>query len=90
MTNEICILGIQITGRIKDISVVQNILTKFGCSIRTRLGLHRVEGEFCAKTGIILLELTGDKDERMKLENELLAVDGLSVKKMIFEEVTQA
>jgi len=85
MTKEICILGIQITDQMKDVSVVQNILTKFGCSIRTRLGLHRIEGEFCAQTGIILLEVTGNQEERIKLENALLAVDGLTVKKMIFQ-----
>jgi hypothetical protein len=35
---------------------------------------------------MILLELTGDPKEYIKLENELLKIDGLEVKKMVFVE----
>ena len=83
---EIWILGIYITDRVKEVSDVQSILTKFGCSIKTRLGLHEVKDDFCARSGLIILELTGSREEFVKLENELLKVDGLVVKKMIFEE----
>ena len=62
------------------------MLTKFGCTIRTRLGLHDVNEEFSSPTGMILLELTGDPKEYSKLENELLRIEGLEVKKMVFEE----
>ncbi len=34
------ILGVQVTNRIKNALEVQEILTKFGCNIKTRLGLH--------------------------------------------------
>ena len=83
---EIWILGIHITDRVKEVSEVQSILTKFGCTIKTRLGLHEVKDDFCARSGLILLELTGSREEFAKLENELLKVDGLEVKKMVFEE----
>ncbi len=83
---EIWILGIHITDRLKNTSEVQAILTKYGCTIKTRLGLHEVKEDFCAHSGLILLELTGNRDEFFKLENELLRVDGLEVKKMVFEE----
>jgi hypothetical protein len=63
---------------------VQRVLSKFGCSIKTRLGLHEVNDDYCSEQGIILLELSGTRDEAMKLENELLAIDGLNVKKMVF------
>ena len=69
---EIWILGIRITDRVKKVSDVQHILTKFGCSIRTRLGLHEVKDDFCSRSGMIILELTGTRDEFVKLENELL------------------
>jgi hypothetical protein len=82
---EIWILGIRITDRVKEVSDVQHILTKFGCSIRTRLGLHEVKDDFCSRSGMIILELTGTRDEFVKLENELLKVDGLEVKKMVFD-----
>jgi len=83
---EIWILGIYITDRVKEVSEVQSILTKFGCTIKTRLGLHEVKDDFCAQSGLIILELTGSRDEFFKLENELLKIDGLEVKKMVFTE----
>ncbi|MEI6683072.1 MAG: hypothetical protein WCO44_10620 [Bacteroidota bacterium] len=83
---EIWILGIHITDRVKEVADVQSVLTKFGCTIKTRLGLHEVKDDFCARSGLILLELTGTGEEFLKLENELLKVDGLEVKKMIFRE----
>ena len=86
MIQEIWILGIHITDRVKEVSDVQSILTKFGCTIKTRLGLHEVKDDYCARSGLIILELTGSLEEFIKLENELLKVDGLIVKKMIFQE----
>ena len=83
---EIWILGVHITDRVKEVSEVQTILTKFGCTIKTRLGLHEVNDDFCARSGLIILELTGTRDEFIKLEDELLRVDGLAVKKMVFTE----
>jgi hypothetical protein len=83
---EIWILGIHITDRVKEVSDVQSILSKFGCTIKTRLGLHEVKEDFCASSGLILLELTGNSEEFFKLENELLRIDGLEVKKMVFIE----
>jgi len=81
---EIWILGIRITDRVEKVSDVQAVLTKFGCSIRTRLGLHEVTDDHCDRSGLILLELTGDPGEFAKLADELLRIDGLDVKKMVF------
>ncbi len=78
------ILGIQIPNRVKEAADVQNILTKFGCSIKTRLGLHDVVENYCSSSGLILLELTGDSAEMDKLEAELKAVESVNVQKMIF------
>jgi hypothetical protein len=83
---EIWILGIHITDRVKEVSDVQALMTKFGCTIKTRLGLHEIKDDFCARSGLIILELTGNREEFIKLENALLMVDGLEVKKMIFME----
>lgn len=83
---EIWILGIHVSDRVKKAELIQPVLTKFGCTIRTRLGLHDVAEEFSSPTGLILLELTGDPAEFPKLENELLKIEGLEVKKMVFAE----
>lgn len=79
------ILGVHLSVRIKDAVNVQDILTKFGCSIKTRIGLHEVSENYCSPCGLILLELTGDINECDKLENELGKLAGLTLKKMTFE-----
>lgn len=83
---ELWILGVQITDRVKEASLVHDVMTKYGCTIKTRLGLHEVREDFCSPNGLILLELTGNPSEFPKLENALLAIPGLQVRKMIFTE----
>lgn len=82
---EIRILGILIIDRQKEVGKVQELLTKFGCTIRTRLGLHEVSDEICSPSGLILLELYGETAEMDKLENSLLAIEGIKVQKMVFQ-----
>lgn len=79
------VLGVQITQRAEKSLAVQNTLTKFGCSIRTRLGLHEVSEDYCSHAGLILLELTGDAGEMLRLEEELSRIPGVVVKKMTFD-----
>lgn len=84
--NEIRILGIYISNRVKDATLVQKVLTHYGCSIKTRLGLHEVVDNYCAGSGIVLLELTGDYVEMNRLEDELRKLDGIEVQKMNFKK----
>lgn len=81
---KIVILGLYITDRVIEAIKVQDVLTKFGCSIKTRLGLHEVQENFCSSNGLIILELTGNEEEMVKLEKELLKIEGLGVQKMTF------
>jgi len=84
MSKETRILGILITDRQKEAGKVQSVLTKYGCSIKTRLGLHEATDDVCSTSGLLLLELTGDVSEMDKLENELVAIEGTQTQKMIF------
>ena len=86
MKKEIWILGLYISDRMKESGQVQSILTTFGCSVKTRLGLHEVSDDYCAESGIMILELTGDLTECQKLENELLKLENVEVKKMVFTQ----
>lgn len=81
---ETWIMGIRLSDRGHDAIRLQSILTKYGCTIRTRLGLHETDEGTVSTTGLILLELTGDPTEFLKLENELLALEGVTVRKMVF------
>jgi hypothetical protein len=84
MTKEIRILGVLITNREKEAGSLQGILTKYGCSIKTRLGLHEISSDLCSPCGLILLELLGDTGEMDKLENELGQLKGVQLRKMVF------
>jgi len=78
------ILGVLITDRKKEAGDVQKVLTQYGCSIKTRLGLHEASNEHCSNEGLILLELTGDYSEMDKLEKDLEKIEGTQTKKMTF------
>jgi hypothetical protein len=84
MGKETRILGVLITDRQKEAGKVQKVLTKYGCSIKTRLGLHEVTDDHSSTSGLLLLELTGDVSEMNRLEEELIAIEGTQTQKMIF------
>lgn len=83
--DQIRLLGILIKERQKAATKVQELLTQFGCSIKTRLGMHEATDDRCAPHGLIILELTGDKDEMMKLENALNDIESVEAKNITFE-----
>jgi len=80
------ILGVLVTNRIKNALEVQEVLTKFGCNIKTRLGLHEVTDAVCSTIGLLILEMYGDIKQIKEMESQLKAVHGIVVKKMVFEE----
>ncbi len=80
----VTILGIKVNDRMEHATDLQSILTKFGCSIKTRLGMHNAGTESCAPFGVILLEIV-DKDEALKIEKELLEISGIEIQRMVFE-----
>ena len=77
------ILGVHVAQRTRHTAKVQKILSDYGCSIRTRLGLHEAGDGFCSPNGLILLEVVNQAAE---LAAALAQVPGVSVKKMVFEE----
>jgi len=79
------ILGVHINGRVQHIPQVQKILTDYGCSIRTRLGLHEASDSECSPNGLIVLELIGDIRKSRELAEKLRALDGVEVKEMLFD-----
>ncbi len=84
MQKEIRILGVLVSDRGQAAIQAQETFTKYGCSIKTRLGLHVQTDPACETCGLIILELTGDPNECLRLENELWAIDGVRIQKMVF------
>jgi hypothetical protein len=78
------ILGIHLTDRMKQATEFQALLSKYGCSIKTRIGLHEVGEGFCAPGGLVLLEMFGDEKTIKELADHLARIEGVEVKKMVF------
>lgn len=77
------IIGIKVKNRVESASEVQDILTRYGCSIKTRIGLHNeVNGE-CSPEGLILLEIINDIDA-IEIANELCDVEDIEIQQMKF------
>jgi hypothetical protein len=78
------VLGILIEDRLAEAVEVQRLLTEYGCSIKTRLGLHEADDTKCSRAGLVLLELCGRTEEWDALESKLAALKGVKVRKMSF------
>ncbi|EJO5348567.1 hypothetical protein NRP93_002696 [Clostridium botulinum] len=75
------IMAIKISPRNDIAPKVQEILTRNGCIIKTRLGLHEATNNSCSQCGLILLELLSDKKEDIEsFSKELSSLKGVSVK----------
>jgi len=79
------VLGIHITDRVHHAHQVQDLLTEYGCSIKTRIGLHEVSDQFCSANGLLLLEMAGDEKPIFEMIDKLKAVEGVDVQQMVFE-----
>jgi hypothetical protein len=79
------IFGIHINDRVQEVPDVQKIFTQYGCQIKTRIGLHHVDEKLCSPRGLILLEMYGDEGLCNEMASKLAAIEGVEVKKMIFD-----
>lgn len=78
----IYIMAIKLENRIDNAALVQNVLTRYGCFIKTRLGIpyHNEDGS-CSNSGLIILEIV-NKDSLFDLKNELLQIGDISLNLM--------
>ena len=79
------IYGVHVTDRASQVPNVQKLLTEYGCNIKTRLGLHRVDEKVCSPRGLILLEMFGEIAICRELKTKLANMEGVEVQEMIFE-----
>lgn len=70
------IMAVLIENRKAKAIAVQDLFTKYGCSIKMRLGLHETTN-VCAEDGLVILQLTGSDEEIKGLESELNALVGV-------------
>ncbi len=81
---QLVILGLLVKEREKHALPLQNIFSKYGCCIKSRLGLNELDIPDTGTAGLIILELMGDREECLRLENEILKLDDVKVQKMTF------
>ena len=74
------VILVKIDHRSTEAGKVQSILTKYGCSIKVRLGLHEVSKEMCANDGLIVLEVDDKKVTLNKIVKELNAIEYVHAK----------
>ena len=60
----------------------QETLTRHGCNIRLRVGLHEAGEGRCADDGVILLQVCGEQGEVDRLMAALEATPGVTAKLM--------
>jgi hypothetical protein len=73
------IMVIKVNYRVQKATEMQSILTKFGCNIKVRLGLHEA-GDACSNQGLIILQVAGDDGTIATFEKELCSLEGVSAK----------
>ncbi|MCR4881525.1 MAG: hypothetical protein K6A44_06205 [bacterium] len=71
------IFGIRLSDRINNSTDLQNLLTEFGCIIKTRIGLHDTSCGVCSPYGIILLEVVKNEEKVNEFLCELQNLKGV-------------
>ncbi len=72
------IMVIKVNQRVQNAEMLQKVLSNYGCSIRTRLGLHEAGiGDSCANDGLILLQLAVGSADFAAFASELNAIHGV-------------
>lgn len=75
-----------LVGKRKEEAVkVQQILTGWGCIIKTRLGIHDGVNDNCSNEGLIVLELTGTSEQIQELTRKVSVLPGVSAQLVSLE-----
>lgn len=74
------VIGIRMDNRVSNALKLQEVLTKNGCSIRARLGLHEASDDVCANDGLIILQPCGEKENVEQLVKDLNNLNGINAK----------
>ena len=72
------IFGIRLSDRMNNSKDFQELLSKYGCIIKTRVGLHDMSCGVCSPYGIILLETVKNEEEITNLVMDLQNFKGIN------------
>lgn len=74
------VIGVRMDNRMGNALKFQEALTKNGCKLKARLGLHETSEDSCANDGLIILQPCGEKAEVEKLVKDLNKLEGITAK----------
>ena len=77
MDNCCYIIGVRVNHRVANAVGLQEVLTKYGCNIKLRVGLHETNEKFCADDGVIMLQVCGEKADLEGMVGALNAMEGI-------------
>ena len=72
MDNCCYIVGIRVNHRVANAVGLQEYLTRYGCNIKLRVGLHETNEKFCADDGVIMLQVCGEKETLESITAKML------------------
>jgi hypothetical protein len=78
------IFGIHIDQRTENVPALQATLSKYGCNIRTRLGIHDADATSCSPSGLVLVDVFGAETE--EFYKEWGTLKGVGLQRMDFAE----
>ncbi len=79
------VLAVHITGRVKKAPKIQQLLSDYGCHIKTRIGLHEAAQGVCSPNGLILLDMVDDLKVVKELQAKLDAMAGVETRRLVFK-----
>lgn len=74
------VIAIKVNDREGAAQDMQRVLTKHGCLIKVRLGLHDIPANACSPAGLVLLEVAGEAAEVAALVRDLEALPEVAAK----------
>ena len=74
------VIAVKVSDREGVAEEMQKVLTKHGCLIKVRLGLHDIPANACSPAGLVLMEVDGDAAEIGAMVKELNGLSSVSAK----------
>ncbi len=78
------ILLVSLNNRKQTAVTFQKILTDWGCMVKTRLGIHDGVLTKCSSSGLVILDIVGQKKKLTEMTRKLNLVKGIKAKLITF------
>ncbi len=83
-TPKMNIVAIKVANRSTSAAKVQQLLTQYGCYIKTRIGFHHTAEDHCAEDGLIILQMVGGCEVTDELIAKLNVLEQVQAKYVAF------